>query len=289
MTKKALLVGINYKKNEELKVSGNSELSGCINDVTNVKKVLMENFDYHEDNIKFMTDDTCIKPTKKNIEEALCWLVNDNCPGDTLVFHYSGHGSNQADTNRDESDSKDESLCPLDFETAGMFVDDCIFEYIKKVQKDVTLYCFSDSCHSGTVFDLKYNYRSLCVPIIPPIPPKTPDKNLPVLYHPEEWTSNFDFSIEHSKKVKGNIISFSGCLDSETSADAYLDNVAQGAFTFCLLKFFQRNLCDGKIENIKNLYVLKQLVANLDMYGFSDQNSQLSVSDNSLVVSYFSL
>ncbi|KAE8729016.1 Metacaspase-1 [Hibiscus syriacus] len=44
--------------------------------------------------------------------------------GDSLLFHYSGHGSRQRNYNGDEVDGYDETLCPLDFETQGMTVDD---------------------------------------------------------------------------------------------------------------------------------------------------------------------
>ncbi|KAH9705794.1 zf-LSD1 domain-containing protein [Citrus sinensis] len=44
---------------------------------------------------------------------ALCWLMQGCQPGDSLV-NYAG----------DEVDGYDETLCPIDFETQGMIVDD---------------------------------------------------------------------------------------------------------------------------------------------------------------------
>lgn len=55
---------------------------------------------------------------------ALYWLVQGCQPGDSLLFHYSGHGSRQRNFSGDEVDGYDETLCPLDFETQGMIVDD---------------------------------------------------------------------------------------------------------------------------------------------------------------------
>jgi hypothetical protein len=55
--KKALLVGINYRNTE-------SELNGCINDIINMKDVLITKFGYSIDDITVITDDTEIKPTR---------------------------------------------------------------------------------------------------------------------------------------------------------------------------------------------------------------------------------
>ena len=44
------------------------------------------------------------------------WLLQGSQPGDSLVFHYSGHGAQQRSYSGDEVDGMDETLCPLDFE-----------------------------------------------------------------------------------------------------------------------------------------------------------------------------
>jgi hypothetical protein len=40
-----------------------------------------------------------LQPTRRNILNALGWLVSDAQPGDSLFFHYSGHGSQVRDYN----------------------------------------------------------------------------------------------------------------------------------------------------------------------------------------------
>lgn len=52
------------------------------------------------------------------------WLVRDARPGDSLFFHYSGHGGQAADLDGDEDDGFDETILPLDFKTAGEIIDD---------------------------------------------------------------------------------------------------------------------------------------------------------------------
>lgn len=99
-------------------------------------------------------------PNKHNIRMALFWLVNGCQPGDSLVFHYSGHGSRQRNYNGDEVDGYDETLCPLDFETQGMIVDDEInTTIVRPLPRGVKLHAIIDSCHSGTVLDLPFLCR----------------------------------------------------------------------------------------------------------------------------------
>lgn len=267
MVKRALLVGINY-------IGTDNELSGCINDVKNMKEFLVESCEFVEENIILLTDEEKDKPVSKNIKDKIKWLVSNTVAGDTLVFHYSGHGSNVKDKNKDESDKQDESIIPLDFETAGEIIDDWLFEnLVNKVLKDVNLYCFFDSCFSGTVIDLKYNYQSKCRP-------KVSKKYLKEDYDYTQWSDSFNFSIERSKDVVGNVYMFSGCRDNETSADAEIENKGQGAFTYCLLETLKKNLDESKkFKNgtIKFRNVLKEVNCRLDLQYF-DQNTQLSVS-----------
>ncbi|CAL9081282.1 unnamed protein product, partial [Musa textilis] len=99
-------------------------------------------------------------PTKHNIRMALYWLVQGCQPGDSLVFHYSGHGSQQRSYHSDEVDGYDETLCPLDFESQGMIVDDEInATIVRPLPHGVKLHAIIDACHSGTVLDLPFLCR----------------------------------------------------------------------------------------------------------------------------------
>ena len=91
---------------------------------------------------------------------ALYWLVQGCQAGDSLVFHYSGHGSRQRNYNGDEVAGYDESLFPLDFETQGMIVDDELnTSIVKTIPHGVKLHAIIDACHSGTVLDLPFLCR----------------------------------------------------------------------------------------------------------------------------------
>lgn len=88
------------------------------------------------------------------------WLVEDCRPGDSLVFHYSGHGSQEEDIDGDEIDGYDETICPLDYKTNGMIIDDEInYTIVRPLPRGVKLHAIIDACHSGTVLDLPYLCR----------------------------------------------------------------------------------------------------------------------------------
>lgn len=99
-------------------------------------------------------------PTKRNIRKAMRWLVEGNRAKDSLVFHFSGHGSQQKDYNGDEIDGQDEALCPLDHETEGKIIDDEINRIlVRPLVHGAKLHAVIDACNSGTVLDLSFVCR----------------------------------------------------------------------------------------------------------------------------------
>lgn len=202
-SKKALLVGINY-------IGTSSELGGCINDVKNMKSELLSR-GYLPENILELTDETDMKPTRENILRELLTLILSNSK--YLFFHYSGHGSSVTDLNGDEEDGKDECLVPIDCSQSGFILDDELRGILTCLRKDQLLTCVLDCCHSGSGMDLKYN-----------------------LYE------RFGYSTLQMKDdgryspTVGQCIVFSGCADSQYSADAWIDGKAQGAMTYSFLR-----------------------------------------------------
>ena len=81
--KKALLVGIDA-------YAAPNTLYECVNDVTNMRDILIKYYGFEVDNIRVLTD---ARATKQGILDRLRWLIQDAMLGDKLVFHYSGHGS----------------------------------------------------------------------------------------------------------------------------------------------------------------------------------------------------
>ena len=99
-------------------------------------------------------------PTKQNIMMALQWLIQGCQPGDSLVFYYSGHGSQRRNRDGSEVDGLDETILPMDFQMQGMIVDDDInATIVRPLPHGVRLHAIVDSCHSGTALDLPFLLR----------------------------------------------------------------------------------------------------------------------------------
>ena len=141
--KKALLVGIN-----DYPGSGN-DLRGCVNDTENLRSLLTKEFGFESAGIRTLTDR---RATKEAILDGLSDLVAKAAGGDTLLVHYSGHGSQVPDEDGDErSDRKDEVICPRDFSWDGCWIsDDDLSDVFSGLAKDVHLEVLLDCCHSGT-------------------------------------------------------------------------------------------------------------------------------------------
>ncbi|KAI4299100.1 hypothetical protein L6164_032591 [Bauhinia variegata] len=155
-SKRAVLCGIRYH--------GQSyKLKGSVNDVHCIRYFLINKFGFPSDSILILTDDetNSLKiPTKYNIQMAMRWLVQGCKSGDSLVFHFSGHGTQEMDLNSDEIDGYDEALCPVDYEYQGKILDDEInATLVRPLPHGAKLHAIIDACHSGTVLDLPFMCR----------------------------------------------------------------------------------------------------------------------------------
>ena len=141
--KKALLVGINRYPDPR------NELKGCVNDVRQMAETLKSRYGFPGDgNLRILTD---ARATTKAILDGLAWLTAGASPGDSLVFHYSGHGSQVPDKNGDETtDRLDEILCPYDLDWDHPLTDDDLAAACADVPQGALLTVILDCCHSGT-------------------------------------------------------------------------------------------------------------------------------------------
>eukprot|EP01001_Neometanema_parovale_P007266 NODE_357_length_2608_cov_73.154125_g337_i0.p1 GENE.NODE_357_length_2608_cov_73.154125_g337_i0~~NODE_357_length_2608_cov_73.154125_g337_i0.p1 ORF type:complete len:582 (-),score=155.72 NODE_357_length_2608_cov_73.154125_g337_i0:206-1951(-) len=152
--RKALLVGINY-------VGQRGELRGCVNDVLTMRSFL-QNQGFTD--MRIMVDDSNVSQenaTSDNILAGFDWLVSGAQAGDSLFFHYSGHGGQQRDTHGDEADGKDETIIPVDYQSAGQITDDVLFaKLVLPLPQGAQLTVLMDCCHSGSVMDLPYMFQA---------------------------------------------------------------------------------------------------------------------------------
>jgi len=233
MAKRALLIGIN-----RYQMAG-ADLRGCVNDVIDLTGVLTEHCGFAKKDITVLTD---AKATKKAIETGIKALIRGGTKGDELLLHYSGHGSNVPDDeNRDEADGRDEILCPTDLDWNDPMRDDWLRTTLDGLKAGVSLTVIMDCCHSGT------NTRA----VLPP--------DAPVIqrYLPSPWgLAATESGRSLPKKVSGQLrrssrstraaqdivnadlpeVLITGCRDTQTSADAFINGRYNGALTFALVE-----------------------------------------------------
>lgn len=213
--KKALLIGINYINDSDI------TLNGCIQDVINMRNMLIDAYDYENSNIITLRDDevhSTQKPTRDNIINHFKTLAQESDKLDELWIHYSGHGSLLFDNKPINMNKNNENiLVPVDYTTKGFILDIEFLEIIKTIKcKTILLF---DSCHSGTMCDLPWAI---------------------------EYKNPLNYTVTHINNIvisNPNIFMFSGSKDSQTSVDSYNRENQQyvGAFTDAFLHSLRKN------------------------------------------------
>ncbi len=268
--KKALLVGINDYPGTQ------NDLMGCVNDITNVYDVLVKYFGFQPGDITLLADK---RATTRAILDALGKLIAAGAPGDTLVFHYSGHGSQVADVEGDEADGKDEIICPYDFDWDTNYIKDDDFARIfKDLRKGVALEVILDSCHSGTgTREMILDRTSLST--LPGTQLSEADLwSSPHCIRPRYLAPPADVALR-ADEVFGrelplarlgrayavtNHVLWAACRDNQYSADADVGGKPGGAFTY----FFCRHVRDAA-GRISRSDLVKRVKASLSHEGFS--------------------
>ena len=236
MAKRALLIGIN-----KYQMDG-ADLRGCVNDVQDLSAALTEFYGFEKRDITTLIDGAA---TQKAMLAGIKRLVRDSKKGDVVVLHYSGHGSNVPDNDGEESDGRDETLCPTDLDWDDPFRDDWLRREFDRLKDGVNFTVIMDCCHSGT------NTRAI-------LPPDAPIKQR---YLPSPWglkaaesgrslpkkvTSELRRSTRSARKgrdiVKAELpeVLITGCRDTQTSADAFINSRYNGALTFSLVDAIRR-------------------------------------------------
>jgi len=233
-------------------------LNGCVNDVTNVRDILLKFFAFRVDDIRLLVDE---RATKQAIMDRLTWLVKGAKAGDRLLFHYSGHGSQIRDRDGDElKDKMDEILCPHNMDWDGTYiVDDELQKIFSCIISGVLLEIFLDCCHSGTGTRVLRGLEKL--------PPEFSFKPR-FLPPPIDLQSRIDEDLEVKRLFRTinpvSHILFAGCRDNQTSADAMIGGHYNGAFTYYLCKHLR-----DTSATINRAELLKRVRASLRFNDFN--------------------
>jgi metacaspase-1 len=194
--KQACLIGINYEGSDYA-------LRGCINDVKKLHQLLVSQYGYHPSDVRTVLNQ---QATRKTILREFTQLVANAVAGDTIFFSFSGHGYHMPDRDYDEADGRDELIVTADFQP---IVDDELRAIVQTyLRSGVKLFALFDNCHSGTIFDLRYQYAA------------------------DASSLKVD---EIYKDSPSQVICLSGCMDAQVSMDAYLGNQFNGALTWALV------------------------------------------------------
>jgi metacaspase-1 len=217
MSKRALLVGLNTYPNPE------NALRGCLNDVRQMAALLRTRFGFVDRTAVLTLTDSAA--TTAAIKKALSWLVAGARPGDVMVFHYSGHGSQVPDVHGDEhGDGLDEIICPYDLDWEHPFTDDELHGIVGGVPHGARLTVVLDCCHAGTGLREPRRERVKCLP------------------RPSAGASSggtrMAASVRRfgSRAARDGAILVAACREDQVSADAFIDGDYHGALTYALCR-----------------------------------------------------
>ena len=264
--KKSLLIGINYTGTEH-------ELHVCHRDVANIAEFLTYRGYPDDEPSRVVMRDDCednYYPTAHNVLAAIDWLVSE--PGTCNFMHYSGHGGQVPDPTGMRPSGLLDTICPLDFMSSGQINSDTLHEHlVSRLAPNSTLFVIFDCCHSGSALELPYVYRSDDDGNISLLDNVREGVHLmkeasdiisggfsfdklaeakdlyagatnffrSLKHEGHEGLDEEHFAQDYSQEHK-MVTMFSGCKDDQTSADASIQGVNEGAMTWAFLETMKR-------------------------------------------------
>lgn len=225
--KLALCIGINDYPGTE------NDLAGCLNDAEDWAAALAaRGFE-----IRRLIDSAASGAAiRAGIRDLLTRATTD----DAVVITYSGHGTWVPDENGDESDRRDEALCPHDIAANGPLLDDELHDLLGLAAPGVRTVVISDSCHSGTLTRLNnpIGDPGRRARFLPPstflFPARTDTHPARTDTHPAGADTR-PATARPDDEPRSAALLLAGCRDAEYSYDATFDGRPNGAFTYVAL------------------------------------------------------
>lgn len=144
----AVIIGISDYMNFGAEIGG--DLPGARNDARDFRDVLIAQKGFQPENIHMILDSEATRA--RIVSELKTWLPSVVKPGDLVVVFFAGHGSQMWDTNGDEEDGLDETICPTDVvkgDSRNDIPDDELNQLLKGIPTD-NVYAVLDNCHAGS-------------------------------------------------------------------------------------------------------------------------------------------
>lgn len=234
---KALFVGINKYPS--------APLAGCVYDVDNVSSLAMQNYGFSSSQICILKDH---EATTANILAKLNWLVDVN-PGERVIFHFSGHGTQIPTSANNEADQLSEIICPVDFDWSKpkLITDKQLIQIFERIPAGCIFNWISDSCHSGDMtrempmvvpntFFAKIWYKLSFWKK----PKYIQSRSMPVPPHMMLKIGALKAKgVKAARAMAGGVLDvgfISGCKSNQTSADTEMNGQPCGALTYFLVK-----------------------------------------------------
>src|SRR3569832_1978769 len=230
--KLALLVGINNY------TSGIRPLQGCLTDVEMQRELLIYRFGFNPQDILEVKD---TQSSRQGILTAFeQHLIKQAKPGDVVVFHFSGHGSQVIDPTPIGNKKLNSTLVPIDTATQSTNVLRDIMGHtlflLKPAVPTENLTVVLDSCYSGggdrgnlvirsARTNLGQNFQA------------SPEE----FEYQQRWLKQLNLSKEEfqQRREKGIAkgIAIAAAKDDQFATDAPFDNFHAGAFTYLLTRY----------------------------------------------------
>ena len=244
--KLALLVGINAYQDAPLR--------GCLIDVDMQRQLLINRFGFNPNDILTLTDG---QATRQGILTAFEeHLIKQAKPGDVVVFHFSGHGSQVVDPDKDFPDGLNSTFVPVDrlfspsTRTQEGVVQDImghtLFLLMSALQtEDVTVVL--DSCHSGGGTRGNIKVRSLRGGS------QFQAVNAEQEYQ-QQWLSKLKLSPDEFKQrrrlgvAKGVVIA--SAKRDQLAADAPFNDFFAGAFTYTMTQYLWQQTRNNPVASV---------------------------------------
>jgi hypothetical protein len=190
-----------------------NDLNGCINDQIDFEAFINANYpDFVVE--KFKDSEVTWQRLHDEIRNHIVALKQ----GDILVIGYSGHGTYGPDAT--EENGNREGLYPYD---GKVFWDDDFRELLDLIPEGAKVYIFLDSCFSGGSTFIRNSYIK--------------NRFMPLGDYEKKPKTRRMLRSENM-----NYLLFAGCTEEQTCADAYIENRYNGAFTYYLIRAWNKEI-----------------------------------------------
>ncbi len=287
--KLALLVGINYPNNDNLK------LNGCVTDVDLQQQLLIHRFGFKQSDILRLTTDesTAKQPTRSNILTAFEeHLIKQAKPGDVVVFHFSGHGFRLRDPNPIQNcsnpqfnDEYNSTLVPMD-DTLNGFPQDIMGRTLFLLMsglKTENVTILLDSCFSGGGTRGNYLVRS---PIRNNLEIDSAKPSPKAIEYQKDWMKRLGITEEEFARRRCNSVAkgivLAAAQRDEEALDASFGDFHAGAFTYMMTQYLWQET-DSVKNMITNIAPKVKNVGKNTPFADGNQNQPMYFIDRKLL------